>query len=297
MIIEKLIGNTPIIKLSSINDTNCNIYVKLEYYNLGGSIKSRVAYELIKDAKESGILSPNCTLIEATGGNTGLAMSIICNNYGYKFIAVVPDNYSAERIQLLKLYGANVVLSNHHLGNNSHIIKKDEMLDREPNYICLDQFNNISSIKAHYNNTGKEILEEINKVDAFVSGVGSAGTFMGISQRLKYTSNHTKCYIVQPKGCDIIQGKSISHEIQGISVGIIPPLLDISISDGCIDVEINEVKRLLHQLCVVEGLFLGISSGANILAALKLAKTLKKGNIVTVAPDAGNYYMDFYIRK
>ena len=141
---------------------------------------------------------------------------------------------------------------------------------------------------------GKEILDEVNNIDAFVAGVGSAGTFMGVSKRLKEVSTKTKCYIVQPEGCDIYLGKSTAHEVQGISVGIVPPLLDLNFCDGVIDVKIEEVKSLLHRLCKTEGLFLGISSGANILSALKLAKTLKKGNIVTVAPDSGNYYMDFY---
>ena len=293
MKIENLIGNTPIIQLNSA-ETDCNIYVKLEYYNWGGSIKSRVAYEMIKTAQKNSILFPNCTLIEATGGNTGLSMCLISNLYKYKFVAVIPDNYSKERINLLKLHGAEVILSDHRIGNNSHIIKKDELLSENPKYICLDQFHNIASINAHYFGTGEEIINKLNNIEAFVAGVGSAGTFMGISRRLKETSKKTMCYIVQPAGCDIYHGKSISHEIQGISVGITPPLLDLTFCDGVIDVEIEEVKDVLHKLCKTEGLFLGLSSGANIVATLKLAKTLKGGNIVTVAPDAGNYYMDFY---
>ncbi len=298
MDIKSLIGNTPIVKLDNISENMADIYVKLEYYNLGGSIKSRVAYQMIEDAKLEGVLQANSTLIEATGGNTGIAMSIICNYYGYKFIAVVPDNYSSERIDLLKIYGADVVLSNHALGNNSHIIKKDEILKNHPEYICLDQFNNISSIKAHYLGTGKEIIQELNSVTAFVSGVGSAGTFMGISKRLKeHYGNSTLCYIMQPKGCNIAKGKSIPHYIQGISIGIVPPLLDIKCSDGIIDVDINEVNDTLYKLCRKYGLFLGLSSAANIVAAIKIAKEIKRGTVVTVAPDAGNYYLKYYTQN
>ncbi len=294
MIIKDLIGNTPLVKLNSIS-SDCDIYVKLEYYNLGGSIKARAAYQLIEDARKENLLYPGCTLIEATGGNTGVAMSIISNYYGYNFCAVVPDNYSKDRIKLLELYGAKVILSDHTIGNDSHIIKKNEMLLEHPSYICLDQFNNISSINAHYYGTGVEIINVLNNITAFVAGVGSSGTFTGISRRLKEESNNTvKCFVVQPEGCNIINGSAISHEIQGISVGIKPPLLNINYIDGIVEVNTNDVKELLKTLCKNEGLFLGISSGANILAAIKLSKKLQSGTIVTVAPDYGNYYLDFY---
>lgn len=294
MIIKDLIGNTPLVKLNNI-DANCDIYVKLEYYNLGGSIKARAAYQLIDDARKNNILFPGCTLIEATGGNTGVAMSIIANYYGYNYCAVVPDNYSKERIKLLELYGAKVILSDHTIGNNSHIIKKDEIVSSNPEYICLDQFNNESSINAHYYGTGVEIINELDNITAFVSGVGTSGTFTGISKRLKEESNNTiKCFVAQPKGCDIIKGKAVAHKVQGISVGIVPPLLNIDYIDGIIDVDTDDIKKLLKKLCKKEGLFLGISSGANILAAIELSKKLQSGTIVTVAPDSGNYYLDFY---
>lgn len=295
MLNRDMIGNTPIIKLKKTSYDMADIYVKLEYYNLGGSIKSRVAKQMIEDARRDGSLDKGTTLIEATGGNTGIGMSIMSNIYGYKFIAVVPDNYSKSRINILKMYGAEVNLSDHKIGNNSHILKKNELLLKNKEYICLDQFANESSIKAHYIGTGREIASEISNIVAFVSGVGSAGTFMGISKYLKeQSSNKVLCYIVQPEGCDIKKGKSVPHPIQGISLGIKPVLLDMNFADGIIDVNTYEILKMFRKLCIIDGLFLGVSSVANIVAAAKIAKKIKKGKVVTVAADSGNYYLDFY---
>ncbi len=293
---RKLIGNTPIIKLKNLsNDSMADIYVKLEYYNLGGSVKTRVAHEMIKSAERNGVLHKGITLIEATGGNTGIGIAIISRLKGYNFIAVVPDNYSQQRIDLLKIYGAKVVLSNHLLGNDSHIRKAEEIVHANNTYFCLNQFNNRSCIDAHYLGTAIEIINSIDTVNGFVSVVGSAGTFTGISKRLKEYDSNTKCYVVQPEGSNIMTGYAKPHLIQGASVGIKPALLDYNLIDDIITVNNTDVANTLNVLCRHEGLFLGISSGANICAAIKIAKQMgPKKKIVTIAPDAGYYYFDYY---
>ena len=216
-------------------------------------------------------------------------MSII---YDFNFVAVVPDNYSKERINLLRRYNAQVILSDSRKGNDSHICKARELLMRNPEWVCLDQFSNVSCINAHYYGTAQEILDEIVP-NAFVACVGSGGTFTGVSKRLKDHDRSIKCYVAQPVACDILSGTAIQHKIQGVSIGIIPPLLDYSLIDGTLEVEFDEVKRELLILTKTEALFLGISSGANILAARQLAHKLGPGKIVcTIAPDGGQYYME-----
>lgn len=290
------IGNTPIVKLNLWNNENISdIYVKLENFNPGNSIKTRVANRMIYEAEEKKAINNTMTLIEATGGNTGIGIALVSLIKGYRFIAVVPDNYSKERIDLLKIYGATVVLSDSKKGNNSHIVLLKEILSQNSNYYNLDQFKNGASILAHYDGTAEEILREITP-DAFVSCVGSGGTFNGIGKKLIKKNRNIKLYVVQPNGCDIFTGKAVSHKIQGVSLGIIPELMDYSLVYDVISVAEQDVKKVLHQLIQSDGLFLGASSGANILAAYEVAKKMGKGKIVcTVAPDAGNYYInDFY---
>lgn len=285
------IGNTPLIQINTPDDY-ADVYVKLESFNAGGSIKSRVALEMICDAEKSGLLTPNATIIEATGGNTGLGLAIVSLIKGYKFIAVVPDNYSEKRINLLKIYKAEVILSESKKGNDSHINLKNELLNTHPEYVCLDQFKNESCIKAHYHGTGKEIINQIMP-DAFVACVGSSGTFTGIGKRLKKENPNVRLYVAQPKGCDIKKGTAIRHQIQGVSLGIIPPLLDYSLIDEVIDVSYEDTKKQLNNLMFTQALFLGASSGTNISAAIEIAKKLGKGKVVcTVAPDSGDYYID-----
>lgn len=291
MNIADFVGGTPLIKLQN-DDGSADIYVKIEHFNAGGSVKSRVAKQMIKDAMEAGILKPGMTIVEPTGGNTGLGLAMMSIIYDSNFVAVVPDNYSKERINLLRRYNAQVILSDSRKGNDSHICKARELLMRNPEWVCLDQFSNVSCINAHYYGTAQEILDEIVP-NAFVACVGSGGTFTGVSKRLKDHDRSIKCYVAQPVACDILSGTAIQHKIQGVSIGIIPPLLDYSLIDGTLEVEFDEVKRELLILTKTEALFLGISSGANILAARQLAHKLGPGKIVcTIAPDGGQYYME-----
>ncbi len=292
MNILNYIGNTPLIKLKHLPSNYADVFVKLEGFNPGGSIKTRVAAKMIENAEKENAIMPGDTIIEATGGNTGIGLAIVSNVKGYKLLVTVPDNYSEERIKKLKAYGAEVILSDSHMGNDSHIKLAQELLKKHPEYIWLNQFENKSSIEAHYEGTGPEIYKIIHP-DAFVSCVGSAGTFQGIGSFLKKKNPEILLYAVQPKGCILKEGKAIPHKIQGVSLGIIPPLLDYKIITDYVDVEFSEVRRLLLLLAKSEGLFLGLSSGANILAAVKIAKELGQGKIVcTVAPDNGDNYLE-----
>lgn len=191
----------------------------------------------------------------------------------------------------MRCYNAQVILSDSSKGNDSHICKAQELLIANPDWVCLDQFRNISCINAHYFGTAQEILNEIVP-NAFVACVGSGGTFTGVSKRLKHHDSAIKCYVAQPVACDILSGKAVQHKIQGVSLGIIPPLLDYSLIDGTLEIEFDEVKKELQMLTKKEALFLGISSGANILAAKQIAHELGPGkSICTIAPDGGQYYV------
>lgn len=290
MNITNYVGNTPLVKLQNENDHSADIYVKIEHFNAGASIKARVAKQMVEDAIKSGSLKAGMTVIEPTGGNTGIGLAIMSIKYGFNFVAVVPDNYSKDRIDLLRHYNAEVVLSDSSLGNDSHILKARELQQKNPTWICLDQFKNRSCVDAHYYGTAQEIIDKVIP-DVFVASVGSGGTFTGISKRLKQENNALLCYVVQPTGCDVLRGVARQHKIQGVSLGIIPPLLDYSLIDGTIEVDFEDVRNELLSLMKKEALFLGISSGANILAAKRIAQKIGKGKIVcTVAPDGGQYY-------
>ena len=254
MDITNCIGNTPLIKLQSRDTGSSDIYVKIEHFNAGSSIKSRVAKQMVEDAIKCGKLKAGMTIIEATGGNTGMGLAIMSTIYNFNFVAVVPDNYSQERIELLKYYNAQVVLADSSLGNDSHIRKARELQKCNPDWLCLDQFSNMSCVNAHYNGTAQEIINEIIP-DAFVACVGSGGTFTGISKRLKQVSDNIQCYVAQPIGCDIMNGKAIQHKVQGVSLGIVPPLLDYSLIDGTLEVSFEDIKKELLLLIKHEAMF------------------------------------------
>jgi cysteine synthase A len=290
--IADFIGNTPLIKLENDDPGFADVYVKIESFNAGGSHKSRIAKGMVESAVKMGLLQKGMTLIEPTGGNTGIGLAIQAALHGYKLITVVPDNYSKERIELLRYYNAIVELSDSKTGNDSHVVLAKKLVAENPSLIWLDQLSNKASITAHYDGTAKEILDCITP-DAFVTCVGSSGTFTGVSRRLKEVAPQTKCFIAQPLGCDIMTGKSIPHKIQGASIGIVPPLLDYNLIDGIINVEFCDAREILRSLVKRQGLFLGISSGVNIFAAIKMAKELGTGKkVCTVAPDSGQYYVN-----
>ena len=289
------IGNTPMIQIENPNGKNfANIFIKLEEFNAGGSIKSRVGLRMIEDAECKGMLKKGDTLIEATGGNTGLGLAVACSLKKYKLILSIPDNFSQEKVNVLKKYGAEVVLADHKLGNDCHIITANKILEENNNFINLNQFTNFSNLQAHYYGTGNEILNQLKgKVDYFVSVIGSGGTIVGAGKRIKQYCPNAKIIGVQPKGCDILNDKFIPHNIQAIAVGKVSKFFQKDIIDSMTDVLFDDVQEIREYLAKKEGIFVGLSSGANILAAIELSKTLDNTkNIVTIAPDSGRSYLD-----
>ncbi|WP_018652100.1 PLP-dependent cysteine synthase family protein [Actinobacillus capsulatus] len=292
--LEEYMGNTPLVKIKNIfGDKYANVYVKLEEFNPAGSIKSRVAYQMIIDAENKGKLKPGMALLEATGGNTGMGLAFISSMRGYDLTLVIPDNFSQEKINVLKQYGAKIILSDHKTGVGSHIRLANKLLEEDKSFYHLDQFHNFSNPRAHYLGTGKEIISQLNgNIHCFVAGIGSGGTIGGISKRLKEFNSQIAIYGVQPDGCDYLNNKTISHKIEAISVGIESVFFNKSILNGMISVRYDEVLELISILAMNQGIFVGLSSGANILASLKLSRQFPKSyNIVTVAPDSGKSYL------
>jgi len=291
--LESLIGNTPIIKLNFFKDLN--IYIKLEYFNLGGSVKSRVAYSMLKEAEKEKSLKGR-TILEASGGNTAIGLATFSNLFEYNLKLVIPDNFSIKKIEQLKLYGADIILSNHKLGNDSHIQKARDLKRQQKDLLYLDQFSNSANVKTHYFNTAGEITKEFSNVDYFLTGIGSGGTISGVGKRLKEEFN-TKIIAVMPAGYDITNQKFIPHKIQGIGIGLVPKILDLNIIDDYIYVDYKEILEVLPKVLHEDGLFLGISALANIVASKKLSKKISKDKIiVTIAQDSGDSYIENYTK-
>lgn len=293
-------GNTPLVKLKNpFGDNYAQVYLKMEEFNPGGSIKSRVALQMIEDAEIAGILNPGATLIEPTGGNTGIGLAVACSLKGYQLVLTIPDNFSAEKIEVLKKYGAKVTLADHRIGNDCHIKKARELLKDNPDWICLNQFENPSNPKAHYLYTANEIIEQLNTpIDCFVSVIGSGGTITGISKRLKEYNPEIKIIGVEPKGCNILNNIYIPHKIQATAVGKVGNFFDKSMINEMVSVDFEEVQKIRNYLSFNQGIFVGISSGANVLAAFNESKKWDSSKtIVTIAPDSGRSYLELFKRK
>ncbi|MDG4513106.1 cysteine synthase family protein [Streptococcus suis] len=297
MSILKDMGNTPLVKLKNpFGDNFAQVYLKMEEFNPGGSIKSRVALQMIEDAEIAGILNPGATLIEPTGGNTGIGLAVACSLKGYQLVLTIPDNFSAEKIEVLKKYGAKVTLADHRIGNDCHIKKARELLKDNPDWICLNQFENPSNPKAHYLYTANEIIEQLNTpIDCFVSVIGSGGTITGISKRLKEYNPEIKIIGVEPKGCNILNNIYIPHKIQATAVGKVGNFFDKSMINEMVSVDFEEVQKIRNYLSFNQGIFVGISSGANVLAAFNESKKWDSSKtIVTIAPDSGRSYLELF---
>lgn len=288
--ILSVIGNTPIIKIK-------NIYAKLECINPSGSIKDRVALEIIKDAERKGKLKKGYTIVEASSGNTGIALSMIATAKGYKTIIIMPENFSKERRQMMKAFGAKIILTPKS-GSLKGAIEKAEELAKKPKTFIARQFSNLNNIKAQ-EKTGKEILRQIGPVDVVVAGVGTGGTLMGISKVMKKVNPKVKVIAVEPEEAAVMFGGSNArikeHKIQGIGDGFIPQLLDMKKVDAVFTVKSIDAIKMAKKLSKKYGLLVGISSGANMFIALKVAKKYKK--IVTVLPDRGERYLSMNLFK
>lgn len=292
--IAELVGQTPIVKLNRIVDENsADVFVKLEYMNPGSSVKDRIALAMIEAAEESGDLKEGATIIEPTSGNTGIGLAMIAAAKGYKAVLVMPDTMSMERRNLLRAYGAELVLTPGAEGMNGAIRKAGELAN-EHGYFMPQQFQNPANPEIHRKTTGKEITEQIGEqLDAFISGIGTGGTISGAGEVLRKKYGNIKIYAVEPTDSPVLSGgKPGPHKIQGIGAGFVPEILNTEIYDEVIQVSNDEAFEYARRAAKEEGILGGISSGAAIFAALKIAKKLGKGKkVLAILPSNGERYL------
>lgn len=289
-----MIGNTPMVKLNNIGKGN--VYVKLEKYNPAGSIKDRAVYYMVENLEKNGLLKKGDVLVEATSGNTGIALSMIGSLKGYKVIIVMPATMSEERRTLMKAYGAELILTDGSLGMKGSIEVMNKLLSENSNYRSLRQFDNEYNPFSHYNTTGVEIFNQVKDVDIFVCGVGTGGTISGVGKYLKEQNQNIKIVAVEPEGSPVIsKNKKGSHKIQGIGAGFIPKNYNANVVDGVMTITDEESYEGVRMMAEKEGILVGISSGANVYAALKLCEMYPDKKIVTVAPDGIDKYMSMGI--
>ncbi|HCL4439298.1 cysteine synthase [Clostridium botulinum] len=289
-----LIGNTPMFKLNNMQEENmADVYVKLEKFNPGGSIKDRAALGMIEEAEKMGKIKPGDIIVEPTSGNTGIGLAMVGRLKGYKVIIVMPDSMSIERRNMIKAYGAELVLTEGNKGMTGAIEKAEELARDKKGYFIPQQFSNRANSKKHYKTTAVEILKDVEDLDAFVASVGTGGTIAGIGRRLKEFNKNIKVVAVEPYNSSVISGgKAAPHKIQGIGAGFIPDVYDKDVVDDVMTITDEESYEYARRFGAEEGILVGISSGANIAAAIKIAKKLGKGKkVVTVAPDGGEKYI------
>ena len=294
--IMETIGNTPIVKLEKINNINSNIYVKLDNLNPSGSIKDVMVFWMIKMAEKRGELKKGSRIIEVTTGNTGISFAMLSAIKGYKFTAVMPEHMSIERRQIMKAFNAEIVLTPKEQDMPGAIKKYNELIKQYPDAWLPKQFENYDNILAHKNITGKEIIKQLgNKVDYFIAGAGTGGTLIGVAKALKEVNQNVRIICVEPAESAVLSGKKPGlHEIQGIGEGFIPEILkdNLELIDEVIQIKSEEAIKMAVKLAKEEGLLVGISSGANVLAALKIARKINQNQtIVTVLPDRGERYL------
>jgi cysteine synthase A len=288
-----LIGKTPIIKLSKVNDTDASIYAKLEMLNPSGSIKDVMAWYMMDVAEKRGELRTGTTIIEATSGNTGISFAMLSSLKGYEFIAVMPEYMSVERRRMMESYGAKLVLTATDEGFPGTMKKFEELKNEYPDAWTPGQFDNPDNTEAHRTITGKRILEEVDgQIDAFIAGVGTGGTLMGVAEALREVYPGVKIIAVEPAESAVMSGEGIGyHKIQGIGPGFIPGLINMNKIDEVIKIDSEEAIAMARRLIREEGIMAGISAGANTLASLEIARKLGKGKtIVTVFADRTERY-------
>lgn len=292
--IVELIGQTPVVKLNHIVDENsADVYLKLEYMNPGSSVKDRIALAMVEAAEKNGQLKPGDTIIEPTSGNTGIGLAWVAAAKGYKAILVMPETMSLERRNLLRAYGAQLVLTPGPEGMKGAIGKAEELANKH-GYFMPQQFENGANPEIHRQTTGKELVEQFgDQLDAFVAGIGTGGTITGAGEVLKETFKDIKIYAVEPADSPILSGgKPGPHKIQGIGAGFVPGVLNTEIYDGIITVSNEQSFEAARRVGSEEGILAGISAGAAVYAALKVAKELGKGKkVVAIIPDNGERYL------
>lgn len=295
---DQLIGKTPLLELTHIEKKyglKAKILAKLEYFNPAGSVKDRIAKKMIDDAEKSGKLKPDSVIIEPTSGNTGIGLASVAAARGYRIIIVMPETMSVERRQLMKAYGAELVLTDGSKGMKGAIAKAEELRYEIPNAFIPGQFVNLSNPQAHFETTGPEIFEDTDgDVDIFVAGVGTGGTVTGVGKYLKSKKSDVKVVAVEPASSAVLSGKpSGSHKIQGIGAGFVPDVLDTAVYDEIIPVENDDAFKTGKEIGKSEGVLVGISSGAAVYAAVELAKRPENEGktIVALLPDTGDRYL------
>lgn len=296
--VEKLIGKTPLVELKKLEEKYAlkgKIFAKLEWYNPAGSIKDRVAKAIVDDAEKAGRLQQGGTVIEATSGNTGIGLALVAAARGYKAVIVMPDSMSVERQKLIKAYGAEVVLTDGALGMQGAVEKAEELQRETPNSIIAGQFENPANADVHYQTTGREIhAQTVGKTDIFVAGVGTGGTITGVGRYLKEQNPKTRVVAVEPQSSPLLsKGYAGKHAIQGIGANFVPAVLDQSVYDEVIAISDDDAYRFAREVSAVEGLFVGISSGAALSAAIELASREENAgkNIIVIFPDGGSRYL------
>lgn len=293
----ELIGKTPILRVTNMIDENsADVYVKLEKFNPGGSVKDRAALGMIERAEEEGLLKKGSVIVEPTSGNTGIALAMIGRVKGYKVIIVMPETMSKERRDLIKAYGAELVLTAGNRGMKGAIEKATQMVN-EHGYFMPQQFENIANPEKHYATTAQEIYEDINDLDALVAGVGTGGTISGIGKNLKEKIKDIEIVAVEPSNSQVISGKNPGpHKIQGIGAGFVPQNYKEEYVDKVVAVSDEDAIKTAVDFAKSEGILVGISSGAAIYAAIEIAKKLGKGKkVLAIAPDGGEKYISMGI--
>ena len=283
----ELIGKTPVYQLP-----NTNIYVKLEKYNVGGSVKDRAVLGMLQDAKEKGCIHEDSIIVEATSGNTGIALAMVGAILHIKTVIIMPESMSKERRELIKAYGAQLILTPKETGMKGALERANEILEKYPNAFTLGQFVNPANPDIHYRTTGAEIVEQVPNVDVFVAGIGTGGTFTGVTRRLKEHNPNLKAIAVEPTGSPAItEGKGGPHKIQGIGAGFIPENFDQSLMDGVQTVSDEEAFSEVQTFMRESGISIGLSAGAAIVAAKRIARETPHANIVVIAPDGVEKYL------
>lgn len=293
--ITEVIGGTPLVRLNRINNTDANVYAKLEFNNPTASVKDRLAWGVVRAAERSGDLQPGGTIVEGTSGNTGIALAAIGAARGYKVIIAMPETMSLERRALMKAFGAELVLTPGPDGMRGAVQKAQEIQAATENSILASQFENQANVEIHRETTAEEVWNDTDgNIDIFVAGIGTGGTITGVGQVLKERKPEVKIIAVEPADSPLLtEGRAAGHKIQGLGANFIPGILDQSVIDEVIDAQLDDSLRVSKELTKSEGIFSGISSGANVWAALEVAKRPENAgkNIVVIICDTGERYL------
>jgi len=298
--ITELIGNTPLVRLDRFSPSDgTSIYLKLESFNPLSSVKDRLGIAMIRDAEEKELIGPETLIVESTSGNTGIALAFICAQRGYRLALTMPESMSVERRRILSALGAELYLTPAQDGMNGAINKARELLESIPGALSLKQFENPANPDYHETTTAPEIWKDLKgKVDVFVAGVGTGGTFTGISRFMKKQNPHIRTVAVEPGSSAVLSGRQPgSHRIQGIGAGFIPDVMDVNLADEIITVDADQAGAAARRLAKIEGIFSGISTGGNLAAALILAgrSEFRGKNIVTIECDTGERYLSTWL--